>query len=54
MSEEIISYTLTHEELEDMLSSRYGTKVEPVDMKQLNKQKINQQRAKMMEKRGYK
>ena len=54
MSKDIISYTLTHDELETMLSSEYGTKVEPVDLKQLNKQKMNQQRARMMEKNGYK
>lgn len=51
MSEEIISYTLTHEELENMLLSKYGAKVEPVDIKQLTKQKMNQQRARMMEKK---
>ncbi len=54
MSKDIISYTLTHDELESMLSSEYGTKVEPVDLKQLTKQKLNQQRARMMEKNGYK
>lgn len=52
MSKDIISYTLTHDELETMLSSEYGTKVEPVDLKQLTKQKMNQQRARMMEKMG--
>lgn len=51
MSKEIISYTLTHEELEDMLSSEYGTKVEPVDLKQLAKQRMNQQRARQLEKK---
>ncbi|MDF2633437.1 MAG: hypothetical protein K0R78_311 [Pelosinus sp.] len=51
MSKEVISYTLTHEELEDMLSSEYGTKVEPVDLKQLTKQKMNQQRIKQLEKK---
>ncbi len=51
MSKEIISYTLTQEELENLLSSEYGTKIEPVDIKQLTKQKLNQQRAKMMDKK---
>jgi hypothetical protein len=54
MSKEIVSYTLTQEELEDLLSSEYGTKIEPVDVKQLAKQKMNQQRARMLEKKGYK
>ena len=54
MSKEIISYTLTQEELEDLLSSEYGSKIEPVDVKQLTKQKMNQQRARMLEKKGYK
>lgn len=47
----MISYTLTQEELEDLLLCEYGNKIEPVDVKQLAKQKNNQQRARQFNKK---
>ena len=52
MTKKMISYTLPQEELENLLSSEFGTKIEPVDAKQLAKQKMNQQRARQLEKRS--
>lgn len=53
MNKKIISYTLTQEELENLLSSKYGTKIEPVDVKQLDKHKSNQQRARQFDKKRF-
>lgn len=50
MNKKIVSYTLTQEELENLLSSEYGTKVAPVDVKRLDKHKNNQQRARQLDK----
>lgn len=47
----MISYTLTQEELENLLLTKYGEKIEPVDAKQLAKQKNNQQRARQFNKK---
>ena len=51
MSEEMISYTLPQEELENLLLFQYGKKIDPVDVKQLAKHKSNQQRARQFNKK---
>ncbi len=48
--QEITSYTLSPEEIEKMLSSKYGKKLEPVDTAKLAKQNNKKQKANLFTK----
>lgn len=48
--QEVHSYTLTPEEIEKMLSAKYGKKLDPVDTVKLAKQNTKKQKANLFTK----